>query len=164
MGCEESGCTFRSKEDFDQWVIDSMQVAREAFVRIGKPGVQVLSGGMTGTTTGLGGQHLSCEAVEAMEGKVVIDHYPNPVENMTADLKQIKTVWQRDCPEEFEEIVIGEFGGNTPEEIKIMLQAFLQERISKVNYWVLEDGDTGLLQMDGTLTELYEVIVDAYSQ
>lgn len=171
-GCTEEECMFSSADDFNQWNVDAVAIAQEALAEIGLSGlVEVQSGGLTGTTVAWlnnpdheGTTVLSCETIDAFGGKVVLDHYPPNPEDMERDLDVAISTLRSKCTEEFEELVIGEVGGRTKEEIFILLNAIVANGIDEANYWPFSGGDTGLLTDDGTVSERYDAVIEFNSR
>lgn len=150
-------------DDFNQWLIDSITVAKQAFGEIGfqPEDIPVNIGGMTGfAVAGLNnpdwGTFLDCALIEQMGGVVVLDHNPPQESSMLADLTEANQVLAEVCPEEYKGLGIGEFSHTDPEVLAAYIEAFSSiKNISLFNYWsIAGDSNNELVEWNPSTKQL----------
>lgn len=143
--CPQNICMFSSKETFNQWLRDAMDVSQSAFASINLGGrIKIGYFGFDGFVTWGNNNSqwsgiLEDATVEKM-GNITIDHYPEAVgDTMAEDLQKLRKKYPK-TP-----IVIGEWGsignGDTVAQVMSTMGAVAADNnIAGFNYWQMSNG------------------------
>jgi hypothetical protein len=149
---------------FRQFLIDEHSIAKKSFAML-KKDVQTNLYSMNGDVALL---VMDKETTEALDGVITVDHYVKDPKKMKEDLK----LYSRKSGGK---IVVGEFGvpipdihGNISEENQAKLIREFFDVFAKnpdvigVNYWVITEGSTALVTIDGKQRQGLSVLKEYY--
>jgi hypothetical protein len=144
LNCNQD-CIFQSRSEFNEFLQNFVKKCQAAFSEIGlKDQVQVGFFGFDGFVTAgldnpdwLGKTALDSQTMAAMNNNLAVDHYPKKAENMTADIKTIKSAWPN-AKLFFSEIGAG--NGESPEQMRTIFSAIRDSDALGINYWHLGMG------------------------
>ena len=152
---------FSSKEDFNEWLRLDIQTTKLALKAAGCDGVQTGWYGFDGfigwgndNPDWTGKSFIEPQTMEMMDSTLCIDHYPQK-ETMAKDLDDLRKVWPNTS------VVIGEMGathGETPEQLRQILEACKRPYISTLNYWTMIGGNSALITQDFKNTQYFDVV------
>lgn len=144
--CANGVCQFPSKENFNQWLRDAINVSRSAFQSIGKNNMKIGYFGFDGFVA-WGANNpdwngiLEDTTIAAM-GNITIDHYP---EAIGSTMKQGLDELQARYPGI--QIIIGEWGTinntNVEQEVRDSMAAAKRQGVVGFNYWQFGPGGAG---------------------
>lgn len=146
---------------FRKFLITEYTLSQQAFTRINKH-IEVNWLSMNG---GIARSMLDKETVDAIDKKVTIDHYVADTQGMDEYIDYFVKKFGA-------KVVLGEFGapipdinGNMTEDEQAVFVGRLLERlyakkdsIEGINYWVIQEGSTALLNDDGTSRKVLGVL------
>jgi len=160
--CDKGTCQFDSKEDFNTWLRDAIDVSNSAFATIAlggkvKTGYYGFDGFVAWGHNNPDWDGILEDATIAKMGNITIDHYPQAVgTSMDADLAELTTRYPN-TP-----IVIGEWGTINSGEREMLVRNTMQtfrkyKQIIGVNYWHLGvGGHEGVINDDLSVNEHYD--------
>lgn len=156
---------FSSVEDFNLWLINTTTIVKEAFEKIGlNDTVQVGFWGFSGfTAAGLdnsdwtGKTFLTCRAIDSMNGIVTLDHYSD---QMQRDLEEAIVTLSSNCPNEFVNLMIGEYGADSEAQVREALQASRDLGLLGFNYW--STAGIQWLGDEGSPNDLFDLLQKYY--
>ncbi len=166
----ENGEHFKGRDEntyalYRQFLVDQHNTAQNAFGAIGKT-LEIDWFSMSG---GVAKGMLDQNTIDAIGGKVTIDHYTKDAEGMEEFILYFKDKYKA-------KVVIGEFGAPIPDLNGIMneaeqakfIDALLQrmykhrDTVEGISYWVLTGGSTGLASSTTNKPKLAVKIIRKY--
>lgn len=154
-----------NKEMWRNFLMDSYYSAGETLSREGINGVLLGYYSMNGDVATI----LTPEVVAQIGNTVVIDHYVSDPKAMGNHIQRLQDIYPG------VNVVVGEYGAPIPDingemteeqQAKFvgeLMDQMLQNNVGGMNYWVLWDGSTALLNEDLTQRMAYDVVKTQYS-
>ncbi len=164
-GWQSTGSSVANNPDFRQFLINEVNYSREAFSGIGKK-VTVNWLSMSG---GVAKSVLDQPTVDALGKTVTLDHYVAAPEDMASYIDLFHNEFHAN-------LVLGEFGAPIPdingdmteEQQAAFVDSLLHELyvkrdiVTAINYWVINESSTRLLNDDGSPRKVVDVIKKYY--
>lgn len=153
-------------KQFNEFLVSSYQNCIESFRHIHK----TVACGYFSMNGDIAKSVLTPETVRKTGQIVVIDHYVNTPEKMSADIEYLSNKFS------VAKIVLGEYGAPIPDIngdmseteqanfINSLLKVFVMERdkITGINYWDISGGSTALFNDDGSPRKASQVVKNFY--
>lgn len=150
---------------FNKFIVNSYNNCKNAFAQINKH----VECGYFSMNGDVAKDILTKDTISAIGGTATIDHYVSSVDGMESYIKEIHDKLQAN-------VVLGEYGAPIPDLngpmspddqakfVEILLKNLYSHRdiIPGVNYWVLSDSSTALLNPDGSPRPVVDVIKKYY--
>jgi hypothetical protein len=150
--CSQGVCIFNSKESFNKWLRDAIDVSNQSFSDIGlggkiKVGYYGFDGFVAWGDNNPDWDGILEDATISKMGNITIDHYPELVgDTMENDLNELQNKYPNT------KIVIGEWGAvvsnNQQNQVQNSMTASMRKNVVGFNYWHMGMGGNEALIED----------------